>query len=171
MSILHFLHSFADDHLFPFAHSPSQFYLVLDVVNLTAQEMSLNYTSNKTILIEAKESCRVPVPVDRCPLDRILAAMEQQLHSLASGGEGHPSIVSGVGPVTSSSDTGELTERVCSEHIAENVNLKWSLPGLDCSGVASLRGISLSPTMLDLVTVPPLQWGMFLMFFINIDPN
>ncbi|KXJ79652.1 hypothetical protein RP20_CCG000124 [Aedes albopictus] len=140
------------------AEIPSQFYLVLDVVNLTAQEMSLNYTSNKTILIEAKESCRVPVPVDRCPLDRILAAMEQQLHSLTSGGEGHPSIVSGVGPVTSSSDTGELTERVCSEHIAENVNLKWSLPGLDCSGVASLRGISLSPTMLDLVTVPPLQW-------------
>ncbi|XP_062549215.1 protein brunelleschi [Armigeres subalbatus] len=138
------------------AEIPSQFYLVLDVVNLTAQEMSLNYTSNKTILIEAKESCRVPVPVDRCPLDRILAAMEQQLQSLTSG-EVHPSMVSGVG-VTSTSDTGELTERICSEHIAENVNLKWSLPGLDCNGLASLRGISLSPTMLDLVTVPPLQW-------------
>lgn len=138
------------------AEIPSQFYLVLDVVNLTAQEMSLNYTSNKTILIEAKESCRVPVPVDRCPLDRILAAMEQQLHSITSG-DAYPSIVSGVG-VNSASDSGELTERVCSEHIAENVNLKWSLPGLDCNGVASLRGISLSPTMLDLVTVPPLQW-------------
>lgn len=133
---------------------------MLDVVNLTAQEMSLNYTSNKTILIEAKESCRVPVPVDRCPLDRILAAMEQQLHSITSG-DAHPSIVSGVG-VNSASDSGELTERVCSEHIAENVNLKWSLPGLDCNGVASLRGISLSPTMLDLVTVPPLQWGKFM---------
>lgn len=140
------------------AEIPSQFYLVLDVVNLTAQEMSLNYTSNKTILIEAKESCRVPVPVDRCPLDRILAAMEQQLHSFNStSADAHPSMLSGVG-VTSTSDAGDLTERVCSEHIAENVNLKWSLPGLDCSGVASLRGISLSPTMLDLVTVPPLQW-------------
>lgn len=140
--------------------SPSQFYLVLDVVNLTAQEMSLNYTSNKTILIEAKESCRVPVPVDRCPLDRILAAMEQQLHSFNSAchADGHPSMLSGMG-VNSASDAGDLTERVCSEHIAENVNLKWCLPGLDCSGVASLRGISLSPTMLDLVTVPPLQWG------------
>ncbi|XP_058058745.1 protein brunelleschi isoform X2 [Anopheles bellator] len=130
------------------AEIPSQFYLVLDVVNLTAQEMSLNYTSNKTILIEAKESCRVPVPVQRCPLERILAAVaeHQQQH-----------ILSGVGGV-STSDSADLTERVCSEHISENVNLKWSLPGIDCHGTASLRGITLSPTMLDLVTVPPLEW-------------
>lgn len=47
---------------------PSQFYLVLDVTNLTAQEMLLNYTFNKNIVIEARESCRVPVPVERCSL-------------------------------------------------------------------------------------------------------
>lgn len=52
---------------------PTQFYLVLDVINLTAQEMSLNYTATKNILIEAKESCRVPIPVERCPLDRLMA--------------------------------------------------------------------------------------------------
>lgn len=121
--------------------------------------MSLNYTSNKTILIEAKESCRVPVPVDRCPLERILASMEQQFQSLNSNSmDAHPSILSGVGGHTSS-DTTDLTERVCSEHIAENVNLKWSLPALDCNGIASLKGITLAPTMLDLVTVSPLQWG------------
>lgn len=45
----------------------SQFYLVLDVTNLTAQEMMLNYTTNKNIVIEARENCRVPVPVERCP--------------------------------------------------------------------------------------------------------
>lgn len=45
---------------------------MLDVVNLTAQEMSLNYTSNKNILIEAKETCRFPVPVERCPLEKLL---------------------------------------------------------------------------------------------------
>lgn len=28
----------------------------------------LNYTMNKNIVIEARESCRVPVPVERCPL-------------------------------------------------------------------------------------------------------
>ncbi|XP_052893133.1 protein brunelleschi isoform X2 [Anopheles moucheti] len=125
------------------AEIPSQFYLVLDVVNLTAQEMSLNYTSNKTILIEAKESCRVPVPVQRCPLERIFAAVaEHQQH------QHHNHNI----------DNSDLTERVCSEHISENVNLKWSLPAIDCHGTASLRGITLSPTMLDLVTVPPLEW-------------
>ncbi|XP_053674942.1 protein brunelleschi [Anopheles nili] len=134
------------------AELPSQFYLVLDVVNLTAQEMSLNYTSNKTILIEAKESCRVPVPVQRCPLERIFAAVSD------STADHHmPSIMSGVGG-TSTSDSSDLTERVCSEHISEHVNLKWSLPAIDCNGLASLRGITLSPAMLDLVTVPPLEW-------------
>lgn len=57
---------------------PSQFYLVLDVCNLTAQEMTLNYTPTKSIIIEAKESCRVPVPVEKCPLERLLLAAEQQ---------------------------------------------------------------------------------------------
>lgn len=32
--------------------------------------MMLNYTTNKNIVIEARESCRVPVPVERCPLFR-----------------------------------------------------------------------------------------------------
>lgn len=47
------------------AEIASQFYLVLDIANLTSQEVSLNYPDNKTMLIESKESCRVPVPVER----------------------------------------------------------------------------------------------------------
>lgn len=42
-----------------------QFYLVLDVVNVTNQEMELKYATNKSILMEEKESYRIPVPVDR----------------------------------------------------------------------------------------------------------
>lgn len=57
---------------------PSQFYLVLDVSNLTQQEVTLNYPNDKTILIEPKESCRVPIPVERCPLDQILSDYQQQ---------------------------------------------------------------------------------------------
>lgn len=49
--------------------SPSQLYLVLDVTNLTSEEMEFEYTPNKHILIESKESCRVPVPLDRCPFN------------------------------------------------------------------------------------------------------
>jgi hypothetical protein len=55
----------------------------------------------------------------------------------------------------------DLSEKLCSEHIANLVNLKWSLPAIECEGVASLKGISLSPSMVDLVTVSPLEWGEF----------
>jgi len=56
------------------AETPSQFYLVLDVINLAPQELSLNYPNNKIILIESKEVVRVAVPVERVrfPLEKIL---------------------------------------------------------------------------------------------------
>lgn len=54
----------------------------------------------------------------------------------------------------------DLPEKLCSEHIAGLVNLGYILASTETSGVASLRGISLSTTMLDLVTVSPIQWGM-----------
>lgn len=49
----------------------SQFYLVLDVTNMTNHEMELHYTQNKCIYMEGKEPCRIPVPVDRCPLNKL----------------------------------------------------------------------------------------------------
>lgn len=60
--------------------SCSQFYLVLDVNNLTTQEMSLHYTDTKSILIEAKELCRVPIPLDRCSLEELDNIDEVQLN-------------------------------------------------------------------------------------------
>lgn len=65
------------------AEVPSQFYLVLDVSNLTQQEVSLSYPNDKTILIEPTESCRVPIPVERCPLDEILLDYHQQQQQMA----------------------------------------------------------------------------------------
>lgn len=53
----------------------------------------------------------------------------------------------------------ELVEKICAEHISSNVKLNWTLGGTENKGIASLKGISLSPTMLDLITVSPLQWG------------
>ncbi|CAG5074038.1 Similar to brun: Protein brunelleschi (Drosophila melanogaster) [Cotesia congregata] len=53
------------------AETSSQFYLVLDVNNMTNQEMELYYTQSKCIYMGGRESCRIPVPVDRCPLDKL----------------------------------------------------------------------------------------------------
>jgi len=38
---------------------------------MTNHEMELHYTQNKCIYMEGKEPCRIPVPVDRCPLNKL----------------------------------------------------------------------------------------------------
>lgn len=53
------------------AERPNQCYIVLDLLNSASNEMDLQYTTNKHILMQGGESCRVPVPVDRCPLAKI----------------------------------------------------------------------------------------------------
>ncbi|XP_076285464.1 trafficking protein particle complex subunit brun isoform X1 [Lasioglossum baleicum] len=114
------------------AETPSQFYLVLDLTNMTNQEMELHYTQTKCIYMEGKEPCRIPVPVERCPLNKL-------------------SMLNGAG------DIGEL-QKVCSEHIASLVDLRWQLLGTELVGKASLSGITLTQDMLDLVRMSPLQW-------------
>jgi trafficking protein particle complex subunit 9 len=126
---------------------------VLDVSNLTQQEVSLNYSQDKNILVEPKESCRVPIPVERCPLDQILSEhQQQQQNSLNEMGAGSYSGTFNISEI-------DLPERLCSEHIASLVNLKYQLLSSETIGMATLRGISLSATMLDLVTVSPIHWG------------
>ncbi|XP_003400188.1 protein brunelleschi isoform X1 [Bombus terrestris] len=114
------------------AETPSQFYLVLDLTNMTNHEMELHYTQTKCIYMEGKEPCRIPVPVDRCPLNKL-------------------SMLNGAG------DIGEL-QKVCSEHIASLVDLRWQLLGTESIGKATLSGITLTQDMLDLVRMSPLQW-------------
>ncbi|KAH8263607.1 hypothetical protein KR044_011401 [Drosophila immigrans] len=128
-----------------------QFYLVLDISNLTAQEMSLNYTDNKNILIEAKESCRVPIPVDRCSLEQVCAARAAEV------AENLERELCFRTQILSFSDA---LSKLCSTHIAERVKINWLLTGTDIQGVASLRGIVLSHGMVDLTTVCPLEWSI-----------
>ncbi|CAB0008431.1 unnamed protein product [Nesidiocoris tenuis] len=126
------------------AETSNQFYLVLDVVNLTNQEVEIQYTANKSILIEENESCRVPIPIDRCPLSKI-------------------------GKFFQSEDS--LKEVVdlnvtCSDHIASLVDVKWVMG--DRRGVASLKGITLSSHMLDVVRMSPILWEISVN---DEDPN
>lgn len=50
-------------------------------------------------------------------------------------------------------------EKLCAEHISNLVKLTWCLNSSGKTGIATLKGISLSNTMLDLITNAPLQWG------------
>ena len=51
--------------------------------------------------------------------------------------------------------------KICSEHIAERVQINWTLSGSVTQGVASLRGLQLSTNMIDLTTVSPLEWSKY----------
>jgi len=135
------------------AETASHCYLVLDIYNGTSQEMELHYSSTKHIAIEAFDSCRIPVPVDRCPLAKLKhiyteessLSAEQQLEDIA---------------------------KICSEHLASLVELKWTLspsasnvPSGDgdnhslktIKGKATLSGLNISPSMLDMLHIPPIQ--------------
>lgn len=149
----------------------SQFYLVLDVVNLTTQEMLFNYTSGKNIVIEAKESCRVPVPVERCPIERLQPENDEHADDLQPSKSlqfhiyCHTEFIIQISyliphPAGSMMYVVEANypERACSNHISDQVNLKWSLLNTEINGKALLKGITLSSAMLSLITVAPLQW-------------
>ncbi|KAG8296970.1 hypothetical protein J6590_045812 [Homalodisca vitripennis] len=118
------------------AETSSQFYLVLDIANMTSQELELKYGTNKSLLMEENESCRIPIPVERCPLTKI--------GKLFKTGE-------------SVSDLMELNKS-CSSHIAALVDLEWSLVAGSRCGKASLHGITLSLSMLDIVRMSPISW-------------
>ncbi|CAG4956680.1 unnamed protein product [Parnassius apollo] len=126
------------------AEIPTQLYLVLDVTNLTSEEMDFHYAPSKHILIESKESCRVPVPLDRCPFNVTPARVNDE--------ETVESKSTSTGASTSS------LELMCSEHITSNVALRWHLLQSDVSGVASVKGITLSHAMIDIVRMSPLNW-------------
>lgn len=107
--------------------------------------MELYYTQTKHMLIEGHESCRVPVPVNRCPLSKLT-----KIH------------LDNNTPLDERLDL----EKICSEHIANLVDLRWHLLATETRGKATLKGITLTPTMLDIVRMSPLQWGKLLLLSI-----
>lgn len=138
------------------AETPSHCYLVLDILNATPHEMELQYSSTKHIAIEALDTCRIPVPVERCPLSK--------LTHVYTGNDSNPE------------HQLEKIAKICSEHISSLVELKWSLSGVNQSactpptpdsneynsaklvkGKASLSGLRIVPSMLDLLHIPPIQ--------------
>jgi len=105
-------------------------FLVLDLVNKTNMEMELTYTEKKTLLIEAGDMCRVPVPVTKCSFSESLDWV---------GGQGVAEYladcVSLAWSVVAQESGGEEVTR---------------------SGVAGLDNITWTESMLDLLRRPPL---------------
>lgn len=136
--------------------------------------MMLNYTTNKNIVIEARESCRVPVPVERCPLFKREQENDDQKDQnckfdynwFCQMKKTHTITLILIEMFSTFVDfqvyksDADLNQLSCSKHISDAVQLNWSLLGTEIKGTASLRGITLSSAMLSLITVAPLKWGI-----------
>ncbi|XP_059485985.1 protein brunelleschi [Neocloeon triangulifer] len=116
------------------AETPSEFYLVLDIINQTQQEAELCYAVGRTILVEGDEFCRVPVPLPKCPLNILSELYAREKEEV----------------------TAEV-KAVCSKHVADNAQLKWTLAD-GRKGQLKLDGIKLSESMLDTIKASPLDW-------------
>ncbi|XP_053610845.1 protein brunelleschi [Plodia interpunctella] len=130
------------------AETPSQLYLVLDVRNLTAEELELQYAARRRILIESGEARRVPVPLDRCPFTAASPPRDTE-HDMDTKS------------ISTQSSSNSL-ELACSEHISSSARLRWRLQLSAACGRASLRGITLSQAMRDIVRMSPLNWEVSL---------
>lgn len=141
------------------AEAPTHCYLVLDIFNATHQEMELNYSINKFIAIEALDSCRVPVPVERCSLSKL-----KDIYTDSA--------------LNSEQRIQEISQ-ICSEHLTSLVELKWTLSSANNSlesdgqlndshssrivkGKSTLTGLKISSPVLDLLYIPPLQMELHL---------
>ncbi|XP_065336501.1 protein brunelleschi [Cloeon dipterum] len=116
------------------AETPSNFYLVLDVLNQTHEEAELCYAVGKSIIVEGDEFCRVPVPLPKCPLELLSELYAREAEDVTAA-----------------------VRSVCSKHVSENAQLRWSLAD-GRKGQLRLQGIQLSDSMLDTIKASPLDW-------------
>ncbi|CAL1295465.1 unnamed protein product [Larinioides sclopetarius] len=132
---------------------PTHCYLVLDILNCTGGEMEVQYATNKRIHIEASDICRVPVPVERCPL----SAMTE------SFGTGWAS-VDICGHLWKYMDDptdqrkGKLL-KACRKHLENLVDLQWtSIACSQITGKASISEIPWTDDMLGFILMSPIRW-------------
>jgi hypothetical protein len=104
--------------------------------------MELKYSVNKSILIEAKETCRVPVEIERCSLKE--EDMESEIKDGQSNGLPQRTLL-----------------KKCREHLIKQVVLSYTLFGnREISGKASIESIPWSQFMLETILMSPVQWAV-----------
>ena len=50
--------------------------------------------------------------------------------------------------------------KLCSDHIASQVDLHWKFTSPNREGHAKVHGLTLTTNMLDIVRISPINWGM-----------
>ncbi|GFS33195.1 trafficking protein particle complex subunit 9 [Trichonephila inaurata madagascariensis] len=141
---------------------PTHCYLVLDILNCTSGEMEVLYASNKRIHIEASDICRVPVPVERCPLSAMTESFGPSWASVDICGHLWKYMDD-----PTDQRKGKLL-KACRKHLENLVDLQWtSISFLEnkifrsCSqitGRASISEIPWTDDMLGFILMSPIRW-------------
>ena len=104
--------------------------------------MELKYSANKSILIEAKETCRIPVEIERySPKKDELENNDKKVNKVTFSNKSIPT--------------------KCKEHLIRQVSLSYTLFGTrEVSGKASIESIPWSQFMLETILMSPVQWAI-----------
>ncbi|KPM04717.1 brunelleschi-like protein [Sarcoptes scabiei] len=147
-------------------------YLVIDAMNATDQEINLIYSTNKEMMIEPKEKCRIPVPIRRCSLDQLgqidsitqshLFPMDQS-HSEENltknfivndvDAEIPLDFLSFVAPEKNRLDAILLQ---CRSHLLKQIDLRWTMPNSDNEGTVFVEKVPYSTEILQSILKPPI---------------
>lgn len=93
---------------------------MFDALNATLNEMEVFYSSNKAIIIESKDTCRFPVPVERCPL---VSETDDCKQSVAS----KDALFARQHHKPHSKTKESLIERIVRGHLSKQVQLSWKI--------------------------------------------
>ncbi|XP_071952255.1 trafficking protein particle complex subunit 9-like [Antedon mediterranea] len=126
------------------ATSPQQFYLVLDFLNGTCNEVHVQYGSNQSMILTHKQSKRIAILLDRFTIIQ-------------------PKPASPVTPKPGCVPV--LQEQVkldvlYAQQLAMLTNITWSIAAEKRSGTVSVEYISLSDAMIDNIRLCPIQWSV-----------
>lgn len=143
----------------------------MDALNATVEEASFRYSANKEMLIEPQEKCRIPVPIQRCPINTATAAANTELLEANQGFCRRPSknleaIINANDFLSFIFPQGLRLDAVfeeCRRHLLAQVELRWHLvedANLD-DGQTQIKDIPFSIEMLKALLIPPVQSGKF----------
>lgn len=119
------------------ASDPKQFHLLLDVVNATSHELSVQYGEGNELVLETRACKRLAITVDRFSLDGI--GSKQDSKPLLAG-------------------FFQAVNELYAQQLANLIDIRWQCHALEKEGFASISEISITETMLDNIDFCPIEW-------------
>ncbi|XP_071854715.1 trafficking protein particle complex subunit 9-like isoform X2 [Apostichopus japonicus] len=121
------------------ASDPRQFHLLLDVINATSHEVTVQYGEGNNLLLETRACKRLAITVDRFSVDGV------------NSKGGKPSTLRGFY---------QVVNELYAQQLASLVDIRWQCHALEKEGFASTAEISISESMLDNIDFCPIEWHL-----------